>query len=283
VSLLKIVVTGASGMLGHDVVRAARYVNHDVVALGHEDLDVVDAAAVERIMQAERPQVVVHCAAYTDVDGAQDDLDGAMAVNADGTRHVAAAAAGVGAAVVYPSTDYVFDGSKTSPYVESDETRPLSIYAQSKVAGEHETAEANPRHWIVRTSWLFGVGGGNFVETMLTLGRELGEVMVVRDQIGCPTYAGHFADALVQLLDDEDFGIHHIAGGGQCSWYEFAEEIFKQTGVDCRVLSCTTDEFPRPAPRPAYSVLGTERELALYLPDWREGLASYLADRAVAR
>jgi dTDP-4-dehydrorhamnose reductase len=283
VSLLKIVVTGASGMLGHDVVRAARYVNHDVVAVGHEDLDVVDGAAVERLVQTERPDVVVHCAAYTNVDGAQDDLDGAMTVNADGARHVAAAAAAVGSAVVYPSTDYVFDGSKSSPYVESDETRPLSVYAQSKVAGEHETTEANPRHWIVRTSWLFGVGGGNFVETMLTLGRELGEVMVVRDQVGCPTYAGHFADALVQLLDEEEFGIHHIAGGGACSWYEFAEEIFRQAGVDCRVLSCTTDEFPRPAPRPAYSVLGTERERALYLPDWQEGLAGYLADRAVAR
>jgi len=281
VSLLKIVVTGASGMLGHDVVRAARYVNHDVVALSHEDLDVVDAAAVERVMQAERPDVVVHCAAYTNVDGAQDDLDGAMAVNADGARNVAAAAAAVGASVIYPSTDYAFDGSKSSPYVESDETRPLSVYAQSKVAGEHEVAAANPRHWIVRTSWLFGVGGKNFVETMLSLGRELGEVMVVRDQVGCPTYAGHVADAVVQLLDEEEYGIHHIAGGGECSWYEFAEEIFEQAGVDCRVLSCTTEEFPRPAPRPAYSVLGTERDRAFYLPDWREGLASYLADRAV--
>jgi dTDP-4-dehydrorhamnose reductase len=283
VSLLRIVVTGAGGMLGQDVVRAARYVNHDVVPLGHEDLDVADAAAVQRVMEAERPHVVVHCAAYTDVDGAQDDLDSAMTVNADGASHVAAGAASVGAAVVYPSTDYVFDGSKSSPYVESDDTRALSVYAQSKVAGEHETAAANPRHWIVRTSWLFGAGGKNFVETMLTLGRELGEVMVVRDQVGCPTYAAHFADALVQLMDAEEFGIHHIAGGGQCSWYEFAEEIFKQSGVECRVLSCTTEEFPRPAPRPAYSVLGTERERALYLPDWREGLAGYLAERPVAR
>jgi len=264
-------------------VRAVRYVNHDVVALEHEDLDVVDRDAVDRVMRSERPDVVVHCAAYTDVDGAQDDLDKAMTVNADGAANVAATAAAVDAAVIYPSTDYVFDGSKSTPYVESDETRALSVYAQSKLAGEHETAAANPRHWIVRTSWLFGAGGKNFVETMLTLGRELGEVMVVRDQVGCPTYAAHFADALVQLLDYEDYGIHHIAGGGHCSWYEFAEEIFRQSGVDCRVLSCTTEEFPRPAPRPPYSVLGTERERALYLPDWREGLAGYLSERAVAR
>jgi dTDP-4-dehydrorhamnose reductase len=280
---MKIIVTGAGGMLGQDVVRAAEYVNHEVVALARDDLDIVDAAAVERVFAAESPDVVVNCAAYTNVDGAQDDLESAMAVNADGARNVAAAAAAVGASVLYPSTDYVFDGSKSSPYVESDETRPLSVYAQSKLAGEHETAAANPRHWIVRTSWLFGIGGRNFVETMLTLGRELGEVIVVRDQVGCPTYTGHFADALVQLLDRQDHGLHHIAGGGECSWYEFAGEIFNQAQVECRVLSSTTDEFPRPAPRPAYSVLGTERRYALYLPDWREGLASYLADRAVAR
>jgi dTDP-4-dehydrorhamnose reductase len=280
---MKILVTGSAGMLGQDFVRAAEFVNHDVVGFARDDLDIVDSGAVERAFAAEHPDVVVNCAAYTDVDGAQDDLDSAMAVNADGARNVAAAAAAVGASVVYPSSDYVFDGSKSSPYVESDETRPLSVYAQSKLAGEHETAAANPRHWIVRSSWLFGVGGRNFVETMLTLGRELGEVIVVRDQVGCPTYTGHFADALVQLLDRNDHGIHHIAGGGECSWYEFAGEIFEQADVDCRVLSATTEEFPRPAPRPAYSVLGTEREYALYLPDWREGLASYLADRAIAR
>ena len=217
------------------------------------------------------------------MDAAEEEPDAAHAVNAAGARHVAAGAATVGAGVIYPSTDYVFDGTKSSPYVESDEIDPLSVYAQSKAAGERETAAANPRHWVVRTSWLFGHGGGNFVETMLGLGRELGEVLVVRDQVGCPTYATHFADALLQLLEGEDFGLHHIAGGGHCSWYEFALEIFKQTGVDCRVLSCTTDEFPRPAPRPAYSVLGTERERALHLPDWHEGLAGYLSDRAVAR
>jgi dTDP-4-dehydrorhamnose reductase len=281
VSLLRILVTGAGGMLGQDVVRAARYVNHEVIPLSHEDLDVRDGPAVERAVAAEKPHVVVNCAAYTRVDDAQDDLETAMAINADGARHVAAAATAVGASVIYPSTDYVFDGSKATPYLESDEPRALSVYAQSKVAGEHETAALNPRHWIVRTSWLFGVGGKNFVETMLTLGRELGEVLVVRDQVGCPTYAGHFADALVQLTEREDFGIHHIAGGGECSWYEFAIEIFKQAGVECRVLSASTDEFPRPAPRPPYSVLGTEREYAIYLPDWHDGLASYLADRAV--
>lgn len=268
-------------MLGSDVVRAAQFVNHEVVALARTELDLTDRQAVERRLLEERPDAVINCGAYTDVDGAEDDLDGAMDVNAEGAAHVAAAAAAIGARVVYPSSDYVFDGSKAEPYVESDEPRPLSIYGQSKLAGEHETAEANPRHYVVRSAWLFGTAGRNFVETMLSLASDHGEVLVVRDQVGCPTYTAHLADALVRLLDSEAYGLHHIASQGECSWFEFAREIFEQAGVECRVMSCTTEEFGRPAPRPAYSVLGTEREDALYLPHWKEGLASYLAERSV--
>jgi dTDP-4-dehydrorhamnose reductase len=269
-------------MLGHDVVRAAEFVNHDVVPVPRAELDVTDRAATERLLLAERPDAVINCAAYTDVDGAEDDLDGAMDVNAEGAANVAAAAREIGAKVVYPSSDYVFDGSKSEPYIESDEPRPLSVYAQSKLAGEHETAESNPRHFTVRSAWLFGTSGRNFIETMLSLGGDHGEVLVVRDQVGCPTYTAHLADALVRLADTEAFGLHHIASQGECSWFEFAQEIFSQAGVECRVMSCTTDELGRPAPRPAYSVLGTERQDALYLPHWKEGLASYLAERSVA-
>jgi dTDP-4-dehydrorhamnose reductase len=279
---VKILVTGAAGMLGSDVVRAAEFVNHEVVALARSDLDVTDRPAVIHTMLQERPGAVVNCAAYTDVDGAEDDLDGAMDVNAEAAANVAAAAAEIGARVLYPSTDYVFDGYKDGPYVESDEPRPESVYAQSKLAGEHETTEANPRHYIVRSAWLFGTSGRNFVETMLSLARDHGEVLVVRDQVGCPTYTAHLADALVRLLDTEAYGIHHLASQGECSWYEFALEIFAQAEMEVRVMSCTTDEFGRPAPRPAYSVLGTERAEALYLPHWKEGLASYLAERSVA-
>jgi dTDP-4-dehydrorhamnose reductase len=200
----------------------------------------------------------------------------------EGARYVALGAAEVGASVVYPSTDYVFDGTKSAPYVESDPTRPLSVYGQTKAAGEAETAAANQRYFIVRASWLFGRAGRNFVETMLTLGRDQGDVVVVRDQVGCPTYTPHLADALVRLIGTTAFGIHHIAGGGECSWYEFAEEIFRQSGLDVRMMSMTTAELNRPAPRPAYSVLATEREEAIYLPDWQEGLASFLGERAVA-
>jgi dTDP-4-dehydrorhamnose reductase len=244
-------------------------------------LDVRNAAAVSRVLRDERPDAVIHCAAYTDVDGAEDDLRIAMEVNAEGAANVAAAAAELDARVAYLSTDYVFDGTKGAPYLESDPPHPRSIYGQTKLAGEHETAALNPRHFIVRSSWLFGRHGRNFVETMLSLAHDHGEVLVVRDQIGCPTYTAHLADALVRLVDTEAYGIHHIAGEGECSWYEFALEIFRQADVECRVMSLTTEELSRPAPRPAYSVLATERREALHLPPWAEGLASYLAERAV--
>jgi dTDP-4-dehydrorhamnose reductase len=268
-------------MLGTDFVRAAKYWNHEVVPVTHAELDVTDGEAIWRLCVRERPDVVVNCAAFTNVDAAEDDLVTASRVNVDGARFVALAAAEVGAAILYPSTDYVFDGQKREPYVESDRTRPLSIYGQTKATGEAETAAANQRYIIVRSSWLFGVAGRNFVDTMLTLGSDQGDVVVVRDQVGCPTYTAHLADALVRLIDAKAYGIHHIAGGGECSWYEFAQEIFRQAGVECRVMSMTTDELSRPAPRPPYSVLGTERREAIYLPDWQEGLASYLAERAV--
>jgi dTDP-4-dehydrorhamnose reductase len=280
---VKILVTGAGGMLGHDVVRAAEFVNHEVLVLARGDLDVTDGDAVRDTLRRELPDAVVNCAAYTDVDGAEADVDGAMRLNAHAAGVVAAAAAEVHASIVYPSSDYVFDGEKGSPYVETDQPNPRSSYGRSKLAGEAETAAANDRHYVVRTSWLFGASGPNFVETMLRLGGELGEVVVVRDQVGCPTYTGHLADAVVRLLEGQDYGLHHIAGDGECSWFEFATEIFDQAGVECRTLSCTTEEFSRPAPRPPYSVLDTERNYAIYLPEWREGLASYLAERAVAR
>jgi dTDP-4-dehydrorhamnose reductase len=267
-------------MLGRDVVRAAERVNHEVVALAHADLDITDAVAVRGTLEQERPDAVINCAAWTDVDGAEADPNGAMSLNGAAAGALAAIAAGVGATIVQPSTDYVFDGEKAEPYVETDQPNPLSVYGATKLAGESAVVTVNPRHYVVRTSWLFGTNGGNFVETMLRLGRELGEVVVVRDQVGCPTYTAHLADAIVQLVEGDDFGLHHIAGGGECSWFDFAVEIFKQAGVECRTLSCTTAEFPRPARRPPHSVLGTEREYALYLPDWREGLAGYLAERA---
>jgi dTDP-4-dehydrorhamnose reductase len=277
---MKLVVCGAGGMLGRDVVRAAGSANHEVAGLGRDGLDVTDPRALRRVMDRERPAAVVNCAAYTDVDGAESDRLGAMRLNADAAGAVAEAAAAVDAAVLYPSTDYVFDGSGERPYLESDPTAPQSVYGESKLAGERATAAANPRHYVVRTSWLFGAGGRNFVETMLEIGGRDGRVVVVRDQVGAPTYTGHLATGMVRLLDTAVYGLHHMAAAGECSWYDFAVAIFADAGVECRVLSTTTEEFARPAPRPAYSVLDTEWPDAIRLPDWRDGLRVYLEARA---
>ena len=267
-------------MLGRDVVLAAGNAGHDVVGFGHTELDVADQGAVAAKLGLERPDVVVNCAAWTDVDGAEGAEEAAMAVNGKGAGNVAAAAAEVGAGVVYVSSDYVFDGAKGSPYVETDQPAPLSAYGRTKLAGEEATAAANKRHFVVRSSWLFGTGGSNFVETMLRLASTQNEVLVVRDQVGSPTYTWHLAFGIVRLIEGIEFGIHHMAAGGACSWYDFAREIFDQAKVECRVLSGTTEMLGRPAPRPAYSALTSQREHAIELPPWRDGLAAYLSQRS---
>jgi dTDP-4-dehydrorhamnose reductase len=276
---LKVLVTGAGGMLGRDVALAAGNAGHEVAALAHTDLDVTDPERVRERFDWERPGAVINCAAWTDVDGAEEHEEEAMATNGIGAGHVAGIAAEVGAPVVYVSSDYVFDGAKDSPYVEVDQPAPLSAYGRTKLAGEEATAAANPRHYVVRSSWLFGVGGRNFVETMLQLAVDHGEVLVVRDQVGSPTYTWHLASGLVRLIEGSAWGIHHMAAAGQCSWYEFAREIFEQAKIECRVLSATTEMLGRPAPRPPFSALATQREHAIVLPGWRDGLAGYLAQR----
>jgi dTDP-4-dehydrorhamnose reductase len=277
-----VLITGAGGMLGRDMIAACRARGHEVVPLTRSELDICDPATVDAALVSHRPDAVINCAAFTDVDGAEDDEAGAMRINDEGAAQLAAAAQRVGAKILQPSSDYVFDGTARVPYLESDMPSPISAYGRSKQAGETSVAVANPRHFIVRASWLFGLGGNNFVETMLRLGGEQPEVLVVSDQIGCPTYTRHLAEALAVLVEGEEFGIHHVAGGGQCSWYEFAQEIFDQAGVECRVMAGTTEMLARKAPRPAYSVLGSERPEPIALPNWRRGLAEYLAERQVA-
>jgi len=252
-------------MLGQDIVRVAA---GDAVALTRADLDVTDADAACELLTGT---TVINCAAYTDVDGAESDPDGAHAVNAEGARNVAQAAE----RVLYVSTDYVFEGSKPEPYVESDPVEPLSVYGSSKAAGERATAEANPNHLIVRSSWLFGRGGKNFVATMLALGRKRSELRVVDDQVGCPTFTGHLAAALLPLAAGGERGVLHVAGRNSCSWFEFACEILARASIEADVQPCPTEEFPRPARRPAHSVLGSERG-APALPAWQDGLDAYL-------
>lgn len=266
-------------MLAREVIAAARRREHEVSAFGRGRLDITDPAAIDDVVGATAPHAIVNCAAWSDVDGAEDDERGAMAVNDQGAALLAAAAERVGAKVVYPSSDYVFDGTKREPYVESDLPAPLGAYGRSKLGGETSVAIANERHFIVRSSWLYGHGGKNFVETMLQIGRDQPEVLVVSDQRGCPTSCVDLAGAIVELIEGEGYGIHHIAGAGDCSWFEFATEIFDQAAYETRVMSTTTEMMARKAPRPAYSVLRSERPDAIELPDWRRSLRRYLADR----
>jgi dTDP-4-dehydrorhamnose reductase len=276
---MKLLVTGAAGMLGHDVMLAAGNAGHDVVGYGRAELDVTDPGALARKLDLERPDAVINCAAWTEVDGAEGAEEAAFAINGKGAGNVAAAASEVEARVVHVSTDYVFDGIKGAPYVESDQPAPLSAYGRTKLAGEEAVAAANKRHFIVRSAGLFGIAGRNFVDTMLRLSEDQNEVTVVRDQIGSPTYTWHLAYGIVRLIDGMEYGIHHMAAAGQCSWYEFAREIFEQARVECRVFSITSEEFGAAAPRPAFSALVSQREHAIVLPSWQDGLAGYLAQR----
>ncbi len=257
-------ITGARGQLGHALVDA--FQGDDVLALGRDRWDVrFDAPALPWA-----PELVLHAAAWTNVDGAENDPQSAAAVNVGGTAHAAA----LGAPLVTYSTDYVFDGTKGEPYVESDAPAPLSAYGRTKL---HAEAAAGERAWIVRSSWLFGETSHNFVRTMLRLGAERDEVAVVDDQRGCPTYVGHLAQATRELVDGgSDFGIWHLAADGDCTWAEFAEAIFEDAGLDCRVNRISTTEFGAKALRPAVSILRSERG-APRLPHWRDGLRACLA------
>ncbi len=254
-------VTGAGGQLGRAL--AQEFAADGVVALTRADWDVSLPPPL-----VEAPDVVLHAAAWTDVDGAEEDPQGAASVNVGGTANAAA----LGAPLVYYSTDYVFDGEKREPYVESDGPNPQSAYGRSKLHGE---AAAGEQAWIVRSSWLFGPTGHNFVRTMLRLGAEHGEVAVVDDQRGSPTYVGHLAAATRDVLR-LPFGTYHVAAEGDCTWAGFAEAIFAEAELDCSVRRTSTAELGRPASRPAYSVLRSERG-APQLPDWREGLRECLA------
>ncbi len=240
------------------------FAEDDVVALARSDWDVSRPAP-----PMEVPDLVLHAAAWTAVDAAEEDPQEAAAANVGGTANVAA----LGAPLVYYSSDYVFDGRKGEPYVESDGPNPLSAYGRSKLHGE---AAAGERAWVARSSWLFGPTGHNFVRTMLRLGAERDEVAVVDDQRGSPTYVGHLAEATKRIVE-LPFGIYHVAADGECSWAEFAEAIFEEALLDCRVRRITSAEFGAPAPRPAYSVLRSEKPDTPRLPHWREGLRETLA------
>jgi dTDP-4-dehydrorhamnose reductase len=277
---LRLLVTGAAGMLGHRVVADATARGWDVTGIDLVDGDLTDFDVAQELVERAAPEAVVHCAAFVDVDGAEADEPLAHAVNVDASANVAAAAATLGARIVAVSTDYVFDGTLTGrPYLESDPVAPLGAYGRTKRAGEEAVAGHNPDHAIARTAWLFGVGGKNFCDTMLTAAQTRDEVSVVTDQVGSPTFAGHLSPALLDLAAARPTGVFHTAGGGRCSWHELTVELYRVAGLPTRVTETTAAELRRPAPRPAWSVLATERAETPRLPPWQEGVAAYVNER----
>jgi dTDP-4-dehydrorhamnose reductase len=284
---MRLLVTGAAGMLGNDVRRVAERAGHEPILVDLPELDITDERAVLAFYERERPDATVNCAAWTNVDGAETNREAAHAVNADGAGNLARAAARVESPLLHISTDYVFDGTapldadgRPRPYVESDPTGPRSVYGETKLAGEHQVLAASPVHTVVRTAWLFGTDGPNFVATMLRLAGEREAVQVVDDQVGSPTWSGHLAPAVVGLLERGVAGLVHLTGAGEVSWNGFAKEIFRQAEVDCRVEAIPSSQMARPAPRPAYSVLESERDDVVPMGPWQDGLAGYLAARA---
>lgn len=279
---MKLLVTGAAGMLGQRVVSDAVARGWDAVGIDLVDADLTDEAATIDVVARVAPDAVVHCAAWVDVDGAEAREPDALRVNETGSRNVGLAAHAAGARVVAVSTDYVFDGTLTGrPYVESDPVAPIGAYGRTKHAGELALAAACANHAIARTAWLFGWPGKSFPDTMLRAGQARDEVAVVTDQVGSPTWTGHLSPALLDLAASGVVGPVHTAGGGRCSWHELTVELYRQAGVDCVVNETTAAEFVRPAPRPAWSVLATERAAkgAPVLPSWQDGVAGYLNER----
>lgn len=282
---LKVLVTGANGQLGRDVVEA--YSDVDLVALGHGALDVAVESDVWGAITTHDPDLVIHAAAWTDVDGCETDPEKAYAINAAGTRWVAQACENVGATLVYVSTDYVFDGDAPRDidgfprgYTESDPIAPVNEYGRSKAAGEAAVRETLDRHHIVRTSWLCGARGKNFVRTMLRLGREQGRLRVVDDQRGSPTFTRDLVPAIRELAAGSEYGTVHRTNSGHCSWYEFAVAIFESAEVDVELEPIATEGFPTPAPRPAWSVLSNQKAGHLGLRpmrEWKAGLERLLA------
>lgn len=282
---MKVLVTGASGQLGTDVVTQLKRRGHEVIASDRNALDITDPAACQSFIEQFLPEAIIHCAAYTAVDRAETEVEAAYAINAAGTRNMVVASERIGAKFCYISTDYVFDGRSDTPYREYDDTNPQTIYGKSKRAGEQLVQTLSSRYFIVRTSWVFGLNGHNFVKTMLRLGQERDEIKVVHDQKGSPTYTPDLAEFLIQLILTEQYGIYHASNSDTCTWYEFASKIFAEAAeilnrpLKAELIPCTTEEFPLPAPRPANSVmehLSIRNSGFKDLRSWKEGLQDFL-------
>jgi dTDP-4-dehydrorhamnose reductase len=271
---MRILLAGAAGQLGRQVL--AQDEIHTITPFSHAELDIANLAQVREAVRAHRPDLVLNAAAFNDVDRAQSDPDAAYLGNAVGPRNLALAAAEAGASILHVSTDYVFDGGQKTPYHEYDRPAPLSHYGRSKLAGEIAVREMNPRHYVVRTSWVYEPKGNNFPKTLHALAQKQAEVKVVNDVLGSPTSAVHLARAVLTLIDTGAFGTYHLAGAGEgASWFDVAAHFFRELGLKTPVVPVPASEFPRPAPRPRYSVLRTIQHPRILLPPWQEGIAEF--------
>lgn len=274
---MKILITGANGQLGRELTKQYNNENVELILTDVDNLDITKVDEVFNIMIEKRPDVVINCAAHTAVDKCEEDVENAYKINTIGPKNLAAAAFAIGAEIVQVSTDYVFDGEGNTPLTEFDKTNPQTVYGETKLQGEELVKSLNPRHYVVRTAWLYG-DGNNFVKTMIRLG-ETGKVTVVSDQMGTPTSTVDLANVIRDLIKNKNYGTFHATCKGVCSWYDFAVEIFKIKNMDVNVIPCSTDEFPRPAKRPKYSVL---RNYSLELTtgditrEWQESLKEYI-------
>lgn len=278
---MRIMVTGATGQLGQDTVQALRACGHDVLGVSTRDFDLTDPEQVARFVQAASPEAIVHCAAYTAVDRAENEVGACMAVNASGTMYLARAARNLGAKMLYISTDYVFDGSGDAPWEADARPNPLNVYGLSKWQGEEAVRALVERCFILRVSWVFGAGGSNFVRTMLRLGKERSILRVVDDQIGAPTYTRDLAELIARMIVTDRYGVYHASNEGCCSFAEFAAAILSSAGLSCHVQPIPSAEYPSAARRPLNSRL-SKRSLDEAgfprLPIWEDALARFLAE-----
>ncbi len=266
---MRILIPGANGMLGH-ALTAVLSKQHKLIGLDLPDLDITDLSAVRSAISTHHPDLLINAAAYTDVDGCESNSDLAFSVNAMGPHNLALVCKELDIPLVHISTDYIFDGKSPVPYKESDKPNPQSIYGESKLQGEQYVRELTDKHYIIRTSWLYGEHGKNFVATMLRLAAERDEFDVVNDQVGSPTYTVDLAKAISELITETAYGAYHITNSGSCTWYEFTREIFRQAGIEgVKVKPITTEVLKRPAPRPKYSVLDNSKWIASGIPPLR--------------
>jgi len=273
---MKILVTGANGMLGQDLVPILKNAGHEVLETDIHNLDITLKDNVSSYLEENMPELIVHAAAYTAVDNAETDQAKTFLINETGTENLAIISGGLKIPILYISTDYVFDGTKNSPYLPSDKTNPLNIYGLSKLNGEKAVKMYNDNHYITRTSWLYGHKGKNFVETMIKLARTKPELRVISDQTGCPTWTVALSEAILKIIRTNKYGTYHVCGSGSTSWHGFALKIMELMKIDIPVVPVSTQEFPTPAKRPQYSVMDNNK----ICPDWQESLKKYIELRA---